>query len=62
MPAGELAPLLVETGVAERRDGLLRGLVRVVPHDDLLIASDRLDVEERTVSPACTACPRCSRT
>ena len=43
--ADELAPLLVEAGVAEERDGSLRGLVRVVPHDDLLIASDRLDVE-----------------
>ena len=39
------AELLVEAGLAELRDGSLRGLVRVVPHDDLLIASDRLDVE-----------------
>jgi methylase of polypeptide subunit release factors len=45
VPADELAGLLVETGVAELRDGSLRGLVRVVPHDELLIASDRLDVE-----------------
>jgi Methyltransferase small domain len=44
-PADELGPLLVEAGIAEPRDGSLRGLVRVVPHDDLLIASDRLDVE-----------------
>ena len=43
--ADDLAELLVETGIAELRDGALRGLVRVVPHDDLLIASDRLDVE-----------------
>ena len=43
--ADELAELLVETGIAELRDGWLRGLVRVVPHDDLVIASDRLDVE-----------------
>jgi methylase of polypeptide subunit release factors len=43
--ADDLADLLVETGLAERRDGSLRGLVRVVPHDDLLIASDRLDIE-----------------
>ncbi len=45
VPVDGLAPLLVEAGVAERRDGHLRGLVRVVPHDDLLVASDRLDVE-----------------
>ena len=45
VPADELADLLVETGVAELRDRSLRGLVRVVPHDELLIASDRLDVE-----------------
>ena len=43
--ADELGPLLVDAGIAERRNGSLRGLVRVVPHDDLLIASDRLDVE-----------------
>jgi hypothetical protein len=45
VPADELGPLLVEAGIAEPREGSLRGLVRVVPHDDLLIASDRLDVE-----------------
>ena len=45
-PRTTLADLLVETGLAERRDGSLRGLVRVVPHDELLIASDRLDVED----------------
>ena len=45
VPTDELGELLVETGLAEERDGTLRGLVRVVPHDDLLIASDRLDVE-----------------
>ena len=45
-PPDELAPLLVEAGLAEERDGLLLGLARVVPHDDLLIASDRLDVDD----------------
>ena len=45
VPADELAELLVETRLAERREGVLRGLVRVVPHDELLIASDRLDVQ-----------------
>jgi len=43
--ADELGSLLVDAGIAERRNGSLRGLVRVVPHDDLLIASDRLDIE-----------------
>lgn len=42
--SGEGGGLLVEAGLAEEHDGMLRGLVRVVPHDDLLIASDRLDV------------------
>ena len=46
VPADDLADLLVETGLAERRGGLLRGVLRVVPHDELLIASDRLDVED----------------
>ena len=32
-------------GLAEERGGSLHGLVRLVPHDDLLIASDRLDVD-----------------
>lgn len=45
VPTDEPGELLVETGLAEERDGALRGLVRVVPHDDLLIASDRLDVD-----------------
>jgi 2-polyprenyl-3-methyl-5-hydroxy-6-metoxy-1,4-benzoquinol methylase len=45
VPAGELAEILVQAGLAEQRDGSLHGLVRVVPHDELLIASDRLDVE-----------------
>ena len=45
VPSDELGELLVESGLAEERNGALRGLVRVVPHDDLLIASDRLDVE-----------------
>lgn len=45
VPPDELGALLVETGLAEEQGGSLRGLVRVVPHDDLLIASDRLDVE-----------------
>ncbi|HYK06812.1 MAG TPA: methyltransferase [Gaiellaceae bacterium] len=45
VPASDLGGLLVETGLAEVRDGLLHGLVRVVPHDELLIASDRLDAE-----------------
>lgn len=40
---GNGAALLVATGLAEERDGWLRGLSRVVPHDELLIASDRLD-------------------
>jgi methyltransferase family protein len=34
-------------GLAEERDGRLHGLARLVPHDDLLIASDRLDVEDK---------------
>ena len=42
---GDGAALLRDTGLAEERADTLRGLVRVVPHDDLLIASDRLDVE-----------------
>ena len=46
VPPGEHADLLVEAGLAEEQDGSLRGLVRVVPHDDLLIASDRLDVDD----------------
>ena len=46
VPADDVADILVETGLAERRGGSLRGLVRVVPHDELLIASDRLDVED----------------
>ena len=45
VPPGKHAELLVEAGLAEARDGTLHGLVRVVPHDDLLIASDRLDVD-----------------
>ena len=45
VPLDEQAEPLVEAGLAEERDGLLHGLVRVVPHDDLLVASDRLDVE-----------------
>jgi hypothetical protein len=45
-PPDQLAPLLVEAGLAEERDGLLQGLARVVPHDDLLIASDRLDIDD----------------
>ena len=45
-PPDELAPMLVEAELAEERDGLLHGLARVVPHDDLLIASDRLDIED----------------
>ena len=45
VPAGEQAELLVAAGLAEERGGSLHGLVRVVPHDDLLIASDRLDVD-----------------
>ncbi len=45
-PPDELAPLLVEAELAEERDGSLHGLARVVPHDDLLIASDRLDVDD----------------
>jgi SAM-dependent methyltransferase len=40
---GDGAALLVAAGLAEERDGLLHGLSRVVPHDELLIASDRLD-------------------
>ena len=44
VPPDELGALLVATGLAEERAGSLEGLVRVVPHDDLLIASDRLDV------------------
>jgi hypothetical protein len=39
------AELLLDAGLAELRDGSLHGVVRLVPHDDLLIASDRLDVE-----------------
>jgi methylase of polypeptide subunit release factors len=42
---GDGAALLVEHRLAEERGGALHGLARVVPHDDLLIASDRLDVE-----------------
>ena len=45
VPKGDLAELLVESGLAEERDGGLYGLARLVPHDELLIASDRLDVE-----------------
>ena len=45
VPLDEQAEPLVEAGLAEERDGLLHGLVRLVPHDDLLVASDRLDVE-----------------
>ena len=45
VPKGELAELLVESGLVEERDGFLHGIARLVPHDELLIASDRLDVE-----------------
>jgi hypothetical protein len=46
VPAGELEEVAA-AGLAEERDGRLHGLARVVPHDDLLIASDRLDVEDK---------------
>jgi SAM-dependent methyltransferase len=42
---GDGAALLAESGLAEEHDGTLVGLARLVPHDDLLIASDRLDRE-----------------
>ena len=57
VPADDVADILVEAGLAERRGGSLRGLVRVVPHDDLLIASDRLDARTRTASRASTGRP-----
>ena len=47
VPSGEHGELLVAAGLAEERDGRLHGLARLVPHDDLLIASDRLDVEDK---------------
>lgn len=43
---GAGAAVLVAAGLAEEQGGSLQGLARVVPHDDLLIASDRLDVEQ----------------
>jgi 2-polyprenyl-3-methyl-5-hydroxy-6-metoxy-1,4-benzoquinol methylase len=46
VPPGKHADVLVEAGLAEERDGSLYGRVRVVPHDDLPIASDRLDVAD----------------
>jgi SAM-dependent methyltransferase len=36
--------LLVETELAAQRDGSLQGRARLVPHDELFIASDRLEV------------------
>ena len=41
---GDGAALLVETGLAEEREGCLHARARLVPHDDVLVASDRLDV------------------
>jgi hypothetical protein len=46
VPTGELEEV-VAAGLAEERGGRLHGLARLVPHDDLLIASDRLDVEDK---------------
>ncbi len=47
VPEAAVAPfdaeLLVRLGVAEEAAGLLRPLLRIVPHDDLLIAADRTD-------------------
>ncbi len=41
---GDGAALLLEVGLAEAHDDALHGRARLVPHDDLFIASDRLDV------------------
>ena len=38
-----LLEALLDAGVLEHQDGIVRGAVRIVPHDDLLIASDRHD-------------------
>ena len=59
VPVAELAPAiapltvddLARIRVAERRDGLMRPLVRIVPHDQLLIGSD---VRLRAGEPAPT--------
>ncbi|HTZ04651.1 MAG TPA: class I SAM-dependent methyltransferase [Gaiellaceae bacterium] len=39
---GDGAELLVRLGVAAERDGELRAAARIVPHDELLVASDRV--------------------
>lgn len=40
---GDALDLLVETGLVHERGGTMESTVRVVPHDDVLVASDRQD-------------------
>lgn len=42
-PVGDLGDDLLAAGLVEERDGALRARVLLVPHDDLLVASDRAD-------------------